>query len=86
MNPKEDTIEYAEALNYLATYEMDNIGKNKLDQTLNKIKTALAIVEKVYNPNSIELVKFLKNLSILYYSKNQISESLRYSQRALDIV
>jgi hypothetical protein len=34
MNPQEDTIEYAEALNHLATYEMDNIDKNRPNNTL----------------------------------------------------
>lgn len=87
MNPQEDTIEYAEALNNLATYDMDNIDKNKpnskLEETVKKIKTALAIAEKSYGPNSIELVKYLTNLSMVYYSKSQISESLKHSIRAL---
>lgn len=42
--PQENTIEYAEALNCMASYEIDN---RKWDEAIKKIKTAIDIVEKL---------------------------------------
>ena len=64
MNPSEDTIEYAEALNYLALCDID---RSNYEEAINKIKFALEIAEKKYGENSIELIKYLNNLSVAYY-------------------
>ena len=64
MNPSEDTIEYAEALNYLALCDID---RSNYEEAINKIKFALEIAEKKYGEKSIELIKYLNNLSVAYY-------------------
>jgi hypothetical protein len=54
----------------MAGYEIDN---RKWNEAIKKIKTAIGIIEKLYGQNSIQLVKYLTNMSMVYYEKCQLS-------------
>ncbi len=64
----------------MASYEIDT---KKYKDAIDKIKQALEIAENVYGANSIELVKYLMNLSVVYYEKSQTTNSIDCSQRSL---